>query len=146
MSGINNITIGIVKPNRSSSGSGSDGENGENGFPIPFLDLKLVERGSINGVKNTGARKYGDFVQGMKDATTMWKSAMFLGGNENDRNNYVPIVEIVINEAIEIPEENPEIPDENPYVPPVIPYVPPVIPITTPDYSAANYSLDYSIN
>lgn len=109
MSGINNITIGIVKPSTSSGG---------NGFPIPFLDLKLVEKGSQNDIPNTNLNvlQIGDFVQGMKNSKTVWKSARYNGGDPSDRNNYTPIVEVImadeyiapVPEPIQQPDPAPE--------------------------------------
>lgn len=130
MSGINNITIGIVKPNTSSGG------NGQNGFPIPFLDLKLVEKGSQNDIPNTNLNvlQIGDFVQGMKNSKTVWKSAMYNGGDPIDRNNYTPIVEIDLEDYLQ-PLPDPIIDPENPPIPPV-PGTPDFAPI---DFTATDF-------
>lgn len=107
MSGIKDITIGVAKEGLSGGG-----------FPIPFLDLKLVEKGSQNGIPNKDLKKLedGDFVQGMKDANTEWKSAMYNGGEPLDRANYTPMLEIItadeyvypIPEPIQAPDPAPE--------------------------------------
>lgn len=147
MSGINNITIGIVKPTAASN-NGGNGSNGSNSSttPIDFLELRLIGRGSQNGIANTGDLKQGDFVEGMKNAQTLWKSAMYNGGDPNDRNNYTPIVEVDLENYITLPEPT------NPIIPvPIDPITPdptdptdpviPVIPVpTTPDFSPTDFS------
>lgn len=116
---VTGITVGVIKESLFGTGNGYG--------PIPFLELRLIAKGSQAGVPNTDlfTLEIGDFVEGMKDANTKWKSAMYNGGDPNDRNSYTPIVEIQLDD------------DSG--------YIPPAVAITTPDYSSIDHSpLDYS--
>lgn len=77
------------------------GNGGDCPLPIPFLTLALMEKGSQDGVANTSANlEIGDLVQGFKDANTVWKSAIYNGGDPTDRENYTPLIEVVLQEPV----------------------------------------------
>lgn len=89
------VTIGVIKNSSFGGGSGSNS-------PIPFGELRLIARGSQNGIANTGPLKPGDFVEGMKDARFKWKSARYNGGDITNRANYTPLVEIDLENDTEV--------------------------------------------
>ena len=67
---------------------------------LPFTN-SLMEKGSQDGVANTSANlEIGDLVQGFKDANTVWKSAIYNGGDPTDRENYTPLIEVVLQEPV----------------------------------------------
>jgi hypothetical protein len=74
---------------------------------IPFLDLRIIAEGSQDGIPNVDkALEYGDTVEGFKDANTYWKSAMYNGGDLEDRENgYDPLVELIWEEEV-VPDSN----------------------------------------
>lgn len=70
------------------------------GRMIPYLYLFPKAKGE----GNTGLGiEPGDLVEGFKDSTTYWDTALFLGGSVDDRANYIPIVETIIGEGPYIP-------------------------------------------
>lgn len=90
------VTIGVIR-NPLLSGSG-----GGNCEPIPYLQLRVIARGEQGGVPNVHDDEYfklpNDVVEGYKDALFYWESARFIGGTQDDRNNYTPLVEIELDE------------------------------------------------
>ncbi len=125
------VTIGVIKKPLLDNGGGRGNS------PISFLELRLIAKGSHGGVPNIDLTtlEIGDFVEGMKDENTKWKSAMYNGGDPVNRANYTPIVEISLNASI--PSVDTTTPEYPPYIPPVD--------TTIPDYSPLDYSpLDYS--
>jgi hypothetical protein len=61
--------------------------------PIPFLKLELKAKGESNELETL---QIGDAVEGFKDANVYWDTAVYLGGNINDRDNYLPLVETLL--------------------------------------------------
>jgi hypothetical protein len=65
--------------------------------PIGYLELRLYMKGSKAGVPNTlPTLEEGDFVKGLKDANTLWESAIYTGGDVEDRSNYRYCIEVDI--------------------------------------------------
>ena len=58
--------------------------------PIQYLTLRKKANGSTD---INSPIQIGDIVEGFKDSTTYWTSAIYNGGDINDRANYTPIVE-----------------------------------------------------
>jgi len=57
------------------------------------LTLMLKNKGFQNEVPNIAdTLEVGDIVFGFKDQDEFWDSAMYLGGSQPDRNNYIPLV------------------------------------------------------
>lgn len=114
MIGTLDITIGIVKPYKNNDGGGNIGEY----LPIAFLELRLIGKGPQNtNPDRIKILEIGDFVEGMKDEKTLWKSARYNGGDPTDRNNYTPMVEVDLEdyaEPLPVPIPDPE----NPPIPP----------------------------
>jgi hypothetical protein len=91
--------------------------------PNPFMNLKLIDKGSQNGIPNTApGLEVMDVVRGFFDADTYWKAALYLGGAPSLRSSWQPIGEDVFSSSI------PSVPVA------VLPVVP-----GTPNYSS-NYS------
>lgn len=84
-----------------------------NASTIPFLELRIIAEGSQGGVPNVAkALEISDTVEGFKNANTYWKSAIYNGGNPEDREvGYDPLFEATWEEEIN-PDPNP-LPDEN---------------------------------
>lgn len=103
------ITIGVV---RDPLFIGANGNNS----PIPYLQLRVIARGEQAGVPNVHDNEYykmpNDVVEGYKDAFFYWEAARFIGGAQEDRTNYTPLVEIELDDA---------------YIPPVVVPTTPVI-------------------
>ena len=111
------VTIGVIK-NSLFGGGGSNS-------PIPFGELRLIAKGTQNGIRNIlKTLEIGDFVEGMKDIRFKWKSARYNGGDITNRANYTPLVEIDL--------EN-DIPSVV-VVPPVVAPVPGVIILPTTSF------------
>lgn len=88
----------------------------------PFLNLKLIDKGSQNGIPNTGpGLEIMDVVRGFFDANTYWKAAYYLGGNPELRSSWQPVEEAIST--------------------PVVPPIPTPIP---PDPGVRNFSDDFS--
>lgn len=68
-----NEIIGVVNPTLS---------------PITFLELRLKFKGDGNTLPTLQA---GDIVHGFADENTIWDSAVYEGGDVNDRNNYTVV-------------------------------------------------------
>lgn len=64
---------------------------------VPYLDLRLKAKGEGNSMDTL---QIGDVVTGWADAETFWNSAIYEGGDVNDRENYTPINEGVSPEVI----------------------------------------------
>lgn len=56
--------------------------------PIQYLELRLKFKGEGNTGDNL---QVGDIVHGFKDATTIWNNARYEGGDPNNRDNYTPL-------------------------------------------------------
>lgn len=79
----------------------------------PFLNLKLIDKGSTNGVPNIGkGLEINDVVRGFFDANTYWKAAYYLGGDITLRSSWQPI-----ESAVSVPSI-PDIPNPDPPVDP----------------------------
>lgn len=66
-------------------------EVGQGSFsPILFLELRILFKGSGNALPTL---QVGDIVHGFADATTVWNSAVYNGGDPTDRANYTPLVQ-----------------------------------------------------
>nr|WP_315245161.1 hypothetical protein [uncultured Flavobacterium sp.] len=84
----------------------------------PFLNLKLIDKGSTNGVPNIGeGLEINDVVRGFFDANTYWKAAYYLGGDITLRSSWQPIESAVSFPSI------PDIPNPDPPIDPPAPGV-----------------------
>lgn len=94
--------------------------------PNPFLNLQITDKGSQNGIANTGSGlEVGDLVRGFFNATTYWPAAYYIGGNPLLITSWQPIGAAVSNPSV------PDIPNPNP---------PPLPPAPT----ARNFSTDFN--
>jgi hypothetical protein len=77
--------------------------------PIAYLELRVIEKGVINGVPNVlSTLEVGDTVQGRKDEFTVWTSAIYNGGDPTDRDNYTTLVETMfVGDPGNLPSVNP---------------------------------------
>lgn len=95
-------------------------------FLNPFLKLRLIDKGSQNGIANIGpGLEPGDIVRGFFDAVTYWKAAYYLGGDISLRSSWQPV-----EESISSPDV-PDIPNPNP-------------PVEPPPPGARNFSTNFS--
>jgi len=56
--------------------------------PIQYLELRLKFKGNGN---TADTLQVGDIVHGFKDASTIWNNARYEGGDPNNRDNYTPL-------------------------------------------------------
>lgn len=82
---------------------------------IPFLELRIIAEGSQDGVPNVAKTfEPGNTVEGFKDANTYWESAMYEGGDPEERASYTPMVEVIWEEIPDTPDPDPDpVPDAN---------------------------------
>jgi len=60
---------------------------------IPYLELRLKAKGAGNTDTDFAyILQTGDLVEGFKDATEYWTTAIYNGGDVDDRANYTPLV------------------------------------------------------
>lgn len=77
----------------------------------PFLNLKLIDKGSQIGIPNTGpGLEIMDIVRGFFDADTYWPAAYYLGGDPGLRSSWLPHEES-ISFAVVPPIPTPDPPD-----------------------------------
>lgn len=60
-------------------------------LPIPYLTLRLKAKGATGTLPDT--LEVNDIVEGFKDSTTYWGSAVYNGGDIATRSNYTPLEE-----------------------------------------------------
>lgn len=62
-------------------------------MPAAYLGLKLISKGEQGGVANIAPTlEVGDIVRGFREQGVFWVAAKYLGGDPNDRANYVSVI------------------------------------------------------
>lgn len=65
--------------------------------PIQYLELRLKFKGEGN---TADTLQIGDIVHGFSDADTIWNNARYEGGDVNNRDNYTPLYDPMIDPEI----------------------------------------------